>query len=282
MGRQILNARQQRAAAAAAAGKMVMLKVGVLVALVAGVSALHPEMRLLSDGMRQTVEVGRLLQATEEAGKAAVAKCIVALMPPSIISFYKCIGVDLALAATGDAAATAAAGTAIAKLQGEAQSLEKFKTLNKESCTAIFSTKTFQCVPIMFASDPAAYLAKNPFPTSVAALPAGCADVKTIVSQDPGMSAASNQQLAGQEVQTASNGLKTACGAQPDGKNGFSEVKAQFALIFSECSKTGVNPTSQLSTEDAAAAKAALGSPTNAAGLVASVVLAAVAVVVAL
>ena len=36
---------------------MVMLKVAVLVALVAGVSALHPSMRLLSDGMRHTVEV---------------------------------------------------------------------------------------------------------------------------------------------------------------------------------------------------------------------------------
>ena len=49
-----------------------------------------------------------------------------------------------------------------------------------------------------------------------------------------------------------------------------------------ECAKAGVNPSSQLSDTDAAAVKAAIGAPANAAGLVASVVLAAAAVVVAL
>jgi hypothetical protein len=290
---------------------MVMLKVAVLVAAVVGVSALHPSMRLLSDGMRQTLEVGRLLDAEEDAAKAALSKCFLALLPPSITSFYKCIGVDLGLVATGDEAAMAAAQAAIAGLQKEGASLDKFTTISKDSCTALFTTKVFQCSAIMFTSDPAAYLEKNPFPTSVAALPAGCADVKTILTQNANMSAASDQQLADPAAQGASAGLKTACGAQADGKNGFSEAKAAFAQVFSECSKTGVNPTSQLSTEDASAVKAALAvptsaptpapstvkptstsappstvptnaRPTSAAGLVASVVLAAAAVVVAL
>ena len=258
-----------------------MLKVGVLVAPVAGVSALSPEMRLFNDGMRQTVEVGRLLDAAEDAAKAAVSKCVVALMPPSITSFMKCIGVDLALVATGDAAAAQAASRALATLEAQGAALDKFSTVSKESCTALFSSKAFQCVPIMFASDPVAYLEKNPFPTSFAALPAGCADVKTIAAQTPGMSAQSDQQLAAPAAQGASNNLKASCGAQGGGK-GFSDAKASFAQIVSECSKTGANPASQLSAEEATAAKAALGAPTNAAGLVASVVLAAVAVVVAL
>ena len=218
-----------------------------------------------------------------------MSKCIVALLPPSITSFYKCIGVDLALVATGDAAAATAAQAAMVSLQTDAASLGNFKTISKDSCTALFSTKLFQCSLIMLTSDPAAYLEKNPFPTSVAALPAGCADVKTIVSQNETMSAASNQQLADPQAQGASNALKNSCGAQADGKNGFSEGKAAFTQIFSECSKTGANPTSQLSPEDAAAVEAALvvpttnaPRPTSAAGLVASVVLAAAAVVVAL
>jgi hypothetical protein len=303
---------------------MVMLKVVVLVALVAGVSALHPSMRLLSDGMRQTLEVGRLLDAQEDTAKAAVAKCVVALTPPSITSFNKCIGVDLGLVATGDAAAMAAATAAFQDLQKEGAILNNFTTGSKESCTAIFSTKIIQCSQIMFTSDIAAYLEKNPFPTSVAALPAGCADITTIASQNATVSAASNQQLADPQDQGASNVVKTACGAQAGGRSGFSAAKAAFAQMFSECSKTGVNPTSQLSTEDAAAVKAALvvptsaptpapstvkptpapstlptnalavptsappstvptnARPTSAAGLVASVVLAATAVVVAL
>ena len=265
---------------------MVMLKVAVLVAVVAGVSALHPSMRLLSEGVRQTVEVGRLLGAAEDAiARAAVTKCVVAMMPPSITSFSNCFGIDLALVAVSDGAATAAAEAAIADIQKQVDTLASFKTISKDSCTTLFSTKLVQCTAIMFTSDPAAYLEKNPFPTSVAALPAGCADAKTLLTQNPGVSARSDRQLNNQTAQGVSNELKTDCGAQANGKSGFSEGKAAFAQIFSECSKTGVNTTSQLSTEDAKAVNAALGAlgaPTNAAGLVASVVLAAVAVVVAL
>jgi hypothetical protein len=71
-----------------------------LAAALAGVSALHPEFRELSDGMRESFEIGRLLQAAD-AQTAAVASCVNALVPPSITSFYKCIGVNLVLVASG-------------------------------------------------------------------------------------------------------------------------------------------------------------------------------------
>ncbi len=262
-----------------------MFTVFVLAAALAGVSALHPEMRLLSDGMRQTVEVLRILQvpALDAATQAAMAKCVTALVPPSITSFYTCIGVDLALMASGDENARTAAFAAMVNLQSEADGFQSSTSFSasKESCTALFKTTTFKCMPIMFASDPAAYIKANPFPTSVATLPAGCADLKTIVSQNAQVSAACTASLTDPTVKSGSDRLTATCGGQtPDGKNAFAELKKLIATIYNECAKTGADPAAGLSATDAAAVKAAMGS--NAAGLVASVVLAAAAVVVAL
>jgi hypothetical protein len=261
---------------------MAMLKALALVAAVGGVSALHPELRLFSDGLRQTVEVGRVLDAQEDALKAGMAKCIVALVPPSITSFYKCIGVDLGLVATGDAAASASATAAFAAIQKDGAAISSFTTVSKESCAALFKTKIFQCSPIMFASDPAAYLKSNPFPTSVDGLPAGCADVKTIVTQNATYSAVCNNQLNAPEAKGGSAALEQTCGTQPDGTNSFTSAKSAFATIFTECTKVGADPTSLLSASDASAAKAVFGAaPGLAASVAASVVLAAAAVVVA-
>jgi hypothetical protein len=276
--------------------RMAMFTVLVLAAALAGVSALHPELRLLSDGMRQTVEVARILDAQLDAAKAAMAKCVTALLPPSITSFYTCIGVDLAQVATGNQTATEKAAAAIAKLQAEGASIEKYTTITKESCTALFNTKTIQCAPIMFASNPAAFIKANPFPTSVDKLPAGCADIKTLASQSAEFSADCTNGLTSPEVTGTSAQVATTCGQTADGKDVFAESKKTMATVFNECAKIGVDPSSQLSATDAAAVKAAVSEPTNApttntpttskpanaAGLVASVVLAAAAVVVAI
>jgi hypothetical protein len=260
-------------------------------AALAGVSALHPELRLLSEGMRQTLEVARILHGGEDhdedhAQEKAAAKCINALVPPSITSYLKCIGVDLGAAASGDEAAMEAALAALTQLTKDGEKVAGFTTFSKESCTALFQTKVFKCAPIIFASDPAAYLKANPFPTSVDKLPAGCADIKDIVSKNATESAECTAALNSPNVTLGSTALAGDCGQTPDGKNGFADGKKMFATVFNECAKTGVDPTAGLAPTDAAAIKTLMGATAapsgSPSGFVASVVLAAAAVVVAL
>jgi hypothetical protein len=260
---------------------------GALAAAAALLAAdgMHPDRRLLDDSMRSLVDwsrllgdqsmvirMGRELQTEEDVNKA-VAKCILAVMPPSVAQTFTCLGIDLSNTATVQGQVSKFEAD-VQKDMAQLESIfagneDPFKSggkinVTKGQCESLYATKTLQCNQIMLASDPFDYVAKNPFPTSIDKLPAGCSDIVKMLGGDAAAKAQIEPVLTGSapQVTTGCQQSKTDCAATGP----FSDVKALFVSIFNQCSALGVNPTSQLPAQDAANAKAAMGvtnSPSN-------------------
>jgi len=282
--------------------RKMQLLFGALAAAAALLAAdgLHPDRRLLDDSMRSLLDWSRLLGdqsmvirmgrelQTQEDVNAATAKCILAVMPPSIAQTFTCLGIDLSKPDAVQGQVTkfeADVQKDMAQLAsifaGNEDPLKSGGKINvtKGQCESLYATKTLQCYQIMLASDPFDYVAKNPFPTSFDKLPAGCSDIVKMLGGD-----AAKAQIEPMLTQSAP-AVTTGCqeSKTDSAANGsFGDSKALFVSIFNQCSALGVNPTSKLSAQDAANAKAAMGQGGDAAGLAASIVLAFAAMLVAL
>ncbi len=114
------------------------------------------------------IRMGRELQ-TQEDVNAAAAKCLTALMPPSVAQTFTCLGIDLSKtdAVSGQVQNFS---TNLKKDMAQLESIfagtDPFKSggkinVTKGQCESLYATKTLQCYQIMLASDPLDYATKT-------------------------------------------------------------------------------------------------------------------------
>ncbi len=117
------------------------------------------------------------------------------MLPPSVLSAFTCMGLDLSdtffgnflgpdlrFQYTSASIFTKIVQADFVKLKaafiGNKLTSSAFVSLTKDQCTALYSSKLFQCEQILVASDPFEFMAKNPVPKTKNALSGDCSLVK--------------------------------------------------------------------------------------------------------